>query len=727
VEKKKTGVLVSAMIRSVQLVAFAATILLLSFRFVMGATRISEDEEHTTIQQQRRKGTTREIEVDYKGATHTGIATKVSDTSEGTTTTKERSTPPTFAPNKKDFKDTPVEATDATGMGSDSDIAGGTKKGKERSATPTTRNKNDSGDVQIKTTTTYEKSDPALPKSTNSFHNSEKWLQGPRYQNINETQDPLLNQDYIRQTILNLPHVLNNASMLLPILKQTLAVEGSQFLTGWSLPLANEAHVQDEEAMIVLWSHRLLYLVLHVHQHLPALNEAQWRQQEPSQLAPNVGNFDYECAPGTKYLLHNVQNFGIGADVYWSFVPAYQAGLALGRVVHFVHSELPEGDPHTHNKHNKNIKYRMGWKQTSCDREDYQCIFAPSSPCVPTQHDIQHGYQLDQDEMEALYQHGIFSNRVQNTTVLFVVADANDIVDIHPTNPMGNKPHKAAKRILQQLMRDTAFSDAQIPNFFQRVLSSFTFANPKTMLDAFCYYALRPRPSQAQRIDAYVLDSLPYDFNPQSTVGLPIRATDKCDEESECLTFAQHMQVVQAEWGKLQHDNTPRIAELPPTIIFTTESKDMVRQQVNYEFQLQQQQKRQRAKQPNKNLTTTLFVTNKHDVLPDTGYPDYKKGKPPSSAALQADDVLLQALTSLKLQLYASRLTVANCCSNWAKTIQYYLQGGLGALASEPHVFRCLQDADDPRLRVCCWKRDDCLQKKQRDIEAFTQLQQKQA
>jgi hypothetical protein len=75
------------------------------------------------------------------------------------------------------------------------------------------------------------------------------------------------------------------------------------------------------------------------------------------------------------------------------------------------------------------------------------------------------------------------------------------------------------------------------------------------------------------------------------------------------------------------------------------------------------------------------------------------------------DDIMLSAISSLKLQLHA-RHTVGNCCSNFHLLLFDFLEEGCGP-AKDQNV-ECLQDNEAPEYRLCClWsKTDECLNKK---------------
>jgi hypothetical protein len=173
--------------------------------------------------------------------------------------------------------------------------------------------------------------------------------------------------------------------------------------------------------------------------------------------------------------------------------------------------------------------------------------------------------------------------------------------------------------------------------------------------------------------------------------------SDKCDRESECLSFEQHMHVVRVEWQKSsgQPYNVTR-----PYVLFTTESRSVISDQQRYLVQHSEENVR--------------FATNMHDVLPDSG-----RGVT-AQRQLDADTAMLAALTSLKLQI-APRIVIGNCCSNFHVLVHFFRNGGLGT--SKQSTFRCLQEVEDPNYRPCCWKSKRCLGQKQKDIEMWNQRQ----
>jgi hypothetical protein len=263
---------------------------------------------------------------------------------------------------------------------------------------------------------------------------------------------------------------------------------------------------------------------------------------------------------------------------------------------------------------------------------------------------------------------------------------------------------------------------------------------------ALALYALRPNESNQQKLQRMLRETLERhqhahpDHPPQqqqqpdihfSSVGLPVRASDKCLQESECLSLEQYMWAVRKAWHtfgpNVSHTNngTTTLPLLhPPTIIFTTESTDM--QEAQRRFVANQRQEQQQ--QAISNVTNSAVVahhyqdptatsaaawtmmTNDVDVTPDSG-----RFKP--QVALErnvtAEEAMLSAISTLRLQLLA-RVTVGNCCSNFHTLLRNLFMEGCGT--TREHYFHCLQDDDEPELRMCCFKSKSCIAQREKEI-----------
>ena len=97
------------------------------------------------------------------------------------------------------------------------------------------------------------------------------------------------------------------------------------------------------------------------------------------------------------------------------------------------------------------------------------------------------------------------------------------------------------------------------PNTFQIPLPE--------MYAGMLLYSLRLNPTARGRIEQILADSLPCDFDPQRTISLPIRGSDKCllgdmhlganSGETDCLDFPTYM-----EGAELIRSQDPKVWNL---------------------------------------------------------------------------------------------------------------------------------------------------------------------
>lgn len=99
------------------------------------------------------------------------------------------------------------------------------------------------------------------------------------------------------------------------------------------------------------------------------------------------------------------------------------------------------------------------------------------------------------------------------------------------------------------------------------------------------------------------------------------------------------------------------------------------------------------------------FLLNTHDVTPDTGFIAHMHRTHPT---IQADDAMLSSISSFQAQLM-TRVTLGNCCSHYHHLLNDFLQEGCGAASD--NAFMCLQESQDPTLRVCCAWHTNCIRK----------------
>jgi hypothetical protein len=173
--------------------------------------------------------------------------------------------------------------------------------------------------------------------------------------------------------------------------------------------------------------------------------------------------------------------------------------------------------------------------------------------------------------------------------------------------------------------------------------TSFSYPASANLINhASAIFALRPNFQSRMILDEIVREITPPAIQSSSSlIGLPIRASDKCHRESECMTFADHMKAVNLAKHKLPRPNADGTSG--QTILFTSESIEMTNDQKAYSMN-----------------SSIRFFVNFRDVTPNTGLINEVL----DSGRFTADESMLAAISTLSFQMKA-RISILNCCSNF--------------------------------------------------------------
>jgi hypothetical protein len=538
-------------------------------------------------------------------------------------------------------------------------------------------------------------------------NNTDEWLEAGSRRLGNSDDTSMMGNELIFQSILDIESLLIDRSHSRALLQQTLCHEKSRVLT---MAASEEEYANPSTDTIHAWTFRLIYWATHIHQHIHAVPEAKVRVQQSqvcqSQMEPRrIGNFDFEC-PDAKFLVVSLGKLGLGADMRLGAVNALIAGIASNRTVVFLNN-APMG-PKT---------LREPWPLASCSRLDMQCFYMPISPCTLTHEDIEHATVLGRGDARRLFRLGELGIDLDEEQVLVMDQFLRPqrtpptlrenlvaIIHQHIIRPLQEKrPDDPLLGLLLKAANHT-LADVPIEN------NKYPYYGKASNVNhALVFYTMRPNPFYSQKLDGILHQTIAEDFDPNLALGLPIRASDKCNTESECLRFDQYMTLMERTWkqqesiflGSQHGAATKQKASehgVKPSVIVTSESPEVDREQAKY---LQGGLE--------KNVSFPFqFVNNRFDLHQGTGDPEMMKLGGTNGTL---DDIMLSAISSLKLQLHA-RHTVGNCCSNFHLLLFDFLEEGCGP-AKDQNV-ECLQDNEAPEYRLCClWsKTDECLNKK---------------
>jgi len=287
-----------------------------------------------------------------------------------------------------------------------------------------------------------------------------------------------------------------------------------------------------------------------------------------------------------------MKHSGLGGQVRLIAASALMAGISTDRVVLFV-NHSPVGPNFI----------REPWDLSSCLRRDKQCFFLPDSPCVLTHNEIQNATVLDKGQRRALFKTGELPANLKDKRV--IVMNMKDRPQRTPLN-FRAKISDIAKRYLINPLATENPVDPRLP--LLSAAANHILQEDESTEDSFYYYgrnfqahhamvfyAMRPKAEFAERIDRIVYSTLGDNHQTDLTLGLPIRASDKCDDESECPSFETYMLLMQnvlstnkkeiADARSKVVPNSTSTENLSPhtNIILTSESPDVLQAQKRFQ------------------------------------------------------------------------------------------------------------------------------------------------
>jgi hypothetical protein len=530
-------------------------------------------------------------------------------------------------------------------------------------------------------TRSYKRSENQIVQATGNttpkcfLQNSQQWLTSPRLGNINISE---IDKTLPERLLLSLQ--APSFGEFLPILKTTICPVSSAFIGTENI---NTEHINVSSEIIRIWTVRLFFLAIHRHQHAPAVGESRLRNGylcTKKKQQYRIGDFDYEC-PSAKFPVVGLSKPGIGAHMRLGLVSALKAGIATGRVVLLVNNAPSSAPSFLQNP----------WPLASCNRKDAQCFFQPFSPCVLTAEALADAYTLTRGEMRHVFRSGKVPETHEADRVIVMQLKYRPQRDPENLLPTLRKLVVALLEKFQLSSSQRSVLEDAISETLKvgGILSNQTthqYGFQSQVHNAMLLYALRPSPGSSASIDNILEEILPSNFEPDHSIGLPIRASDKCGTESECLSFDQYTRSLAMIWTLSSDAEKWKDAKLPVHIVLTTESKNVSAAQQSY---LRNPTSEREIAFPFK------FVTNHRDVLQNTGaISDVAMKSGPT-----ADEAMLSAMSSLKAQLM-TRHTLGNCCSNFHLLLLDLMSEGCGA--SSFSTFQCLQDHPEEEFRICC-------------------------
>ena len=374
---------------------------------------------------------------------------------------------------------------------------------------------------------------------------------------------------------------------------------------------------------------QLIYRALHENQYGPARDEAinrlqHWDEWLDLSTEVGIGMLDFECPWATFVLFDGFTlPVGLGSNLRrFGNVDVFRTALSHNRIFLYVNGDRPNAF-------------------ASCDRMDLQCSFAPMSPCVITQ-----------EEMDAapLAPHDLDAYLRQNPDerIVRVKQKAG-----YTTSPTDNQIHGLVQSLegLQDKVSNGDSVKSPLVNSLATALSSAD--NEMKVVDmigaAAELFITRPNRRMRGIIEKALRESFPIGFDPNKAVGLPIRASDKCKKEAQCINFGEYM-------GQL-HSQFP-LYDMR-RIVLTSEDETIIRASESY------------TEEHDEDFT---FITNIYDVAQGSGA---YSNLPHSKTDYSREDILASTMTSWAFQLEPG-YSFLNFCSNFHLVIFNSIRFGCG-------------------------------------------------
>jgi len=485
---------------------------------------------------------------------------------------------------------------------------------------------------------------------------SKAWLEGTRMGNVHN--------GLTKQDIENLI-VVGARGSIDTIISESVCCADSPVATSALVDLSSDttrlANLTRAEAS------QLIYRAIHENQYGPARKEAEnrlehWEEWQALATATNerhhpegsanvttsqagLGLFDFEC-PNAKFLLFDgfTVPVGLGSNLrHWGNVGVFGTALSHQRVFLYVSGERPS-------------------VLASCDRLDMQCSFAPMSPCVITKEEMDAAPVADHDLDK-------FLRNNPNERILRVVRKVG-----YKTSPGGNTLQISATKTLPtfgrvtrqgqvyglartledmslDLNRETlkgenehAFVDAIVTG----ISSVGDGIEAKYSIEAAAHlFITRPNRSVRAIINKAIHESFSSTYDPVRAVGMPIRASDKCRREADCIEFTEYMEQLQDAFPMYDMK----------WVVLTSEDEKILHARDEYE---------------EGNDVDFDFIANRHDVAQGSGaYGNLPRNK----KNYTKEDVVASTLSAWAFQLKTGH-SFLNLCSNFHVLIQYSINYG---------------------------------------------------
>jgi hypothetical protein len=174
----------------------------------------------------------------------------------------------------------------------------------------------------------------------------------------------------------------------------------------------------------------------------------------------------------------------------------------------------------------------------SCDRKDWQCLFMPMSPCVLTEAEMKNGTEMTKEELIQFRKEGKLPAHLEDVRVIRLRTDnyreepkgIREVFVRHIDALFDRKKQEVDNAMISSDAPSESTSKqpwnldpATLEMVKHEILDVSDIYHQWFIWVPGLMYMLRPNFRLRARLDQVVEDSIPKDFNPNKSIGIPIR------------------------------------------------------------------------------------------------------------------------------------------------------------------------------------------------------------
>jgi len=385
-------------------------------------------------------------------------------------------------------------------------------------------------------------------------------------------------------------------------------------------------------------------------------------------VKPLIPCLDPDTMPWTANRLHELQNRCTveGKDTKYLLYNGFAGGIGLGASIRLTVDVMAWALNHgrvfymaaDHENSNSFFMDRCG------KRNIFECAWEPVTDCpIP-------GHPKGPDDEDVV-------DVVSEDVAAHIEGASFKALKEHTRNEIDRAHDAGAQFIrLNQYIYNKALEEPS-----ERIIEgNLTMANPIGYESAAAQFLLRPNAMMRDHIRETLEASGVLNVNPEHTISMPIRGSDKCDAESECPPFSQYMKIAN-EIRKMD----PRVEN----IILTSEDPKYLEEYPEW--------------QNGGEGRNWNFILDVRDVHQGTGGNIGQKHKEQLkhdvfNKGVGKVDVLKSMMGSLYMHMF-SKYAVLNCHSNWHRLIMHMHEAG--CTASSRPIALCVGHQDKLGIHQC--------------------------